>query len=619
MKTKKLILILLALCLLLAGCGNEQQSPQSREPVRALQCIQPSALSGIYPVGGVRVAVCWADYEKEKTSLRIVDVNADTAVCTADLGGTWSLKEQTFADGRLALYNRDTNAWKFLDGNLEPLGMANTETVDGFFSYDGQSFYYVRDNVLCCQSVTTGERSTAALSLDLRLLDITAFDSQSGRMAVEFFLSPYGSECGTAMVDLFTGQVTMLNQARYQTSFRDSGMTLLQFDMDAMGYSALYCAENQEFRFADCTVFQSSSGEVYAVPDSAYLVGTRGGSTTVYALGEQVNACALAESGISGEMYFSCYLSEVGALVGAVYENGAFRFYAMDTARLPFRAIADAAAVPSPVTVDESLAQQYWQTADGAPVAQTLREARDYADALQERYGVHILLSAQCAEAAALCDHPLTLTDTMDAAEEVTAIRTVLDALSRTLALYPQGFFAQFQNGMGEGGVRFLLVEHIGSDYGAVGVTYESRDWQNIALDVRATDTLDSIICHELWHATENHILSVNYAAIDPDTWISLNPADFHYTYDPNQSDPTQKWTLYGGRLDTVYFVDSYACVDEREDRARIMEYFMVHEDEAALLIQSAAIRQKLQLMCTAVRSCFDTAGWKDVRWERLL
>lgn len=618
MKVKKCLVAILALCLLLTGCGNGQQ-PGSREPVRALQCIRPGALSGIFPVGGARVAVCWADYEKEETFLRIVDADADTIVCTADLEGTWSLKEQSLADGRLALYNRDTNAWKFLGSSLEPLGTAVTQTVDGFFSYDLQSYYYIRDNVLCCQSMTTGEMRTTALSLNLRLLDITAFDSRSGRMAVEFFLSPYGSECGTAMIDLPTGQVTMLNQARYQPDFRDSGMTLLQFDMDAMGYCALYSGENQGFRFADCTAFQSSSGDVYAVPGSSYLMGTRGGSTTVYALGEQIRACALAESGISGEMYFSCFLPEKGTLVGAVYENGAFCFYAMDTARLPFHVIAETESVPSPVTVDESLAQQYWQAADGAPVAQTLQEARDYADTLQQRYGVRILLAAQCAEAAALCDHPLTLTDTMDAAEEVAAIRTVLDALNRTLALYPQGFFAQFQNGMGEGGVRFLLVEHIGSDYGAVGVTYESRGWQNIALDVRAVDTLDSIICHELWHATENRILSVNYAAIDPDTWAALNPADFHYTYDPNQSDPTQKWTLYGGSLDTVYFVDSYACVDEREDRARIMEYFMVHEDEAALLIQSAAIRQKLQMMCAAVRTGFDTAGWKDVRWERLL
>lgn len=618
MKIKRCFLTFLALCLLLAGCGNGLQ-PRSREPVRALQSIRPSALSGIFPAGGARVAVCWADYEKEETFLRIVDVNADAVVRTADLEGTWSLKEQSFADGKLALYSRDTNAWKFLDSSLKPLGTADTQTVDGFFSYDLQCFYYICDDVLCCQSMTTGEKNTVALSLNLRLLDILAFDGQSGRMAVEFFLSPYGSECGTAMIDLLTGQVTMLNPARYQPEFRDNGMTLLQFDTDAMGYCALYSAENQEFRFADCAVFQSSSAEVYVVPGSAWLVGTRGGSTTVYALGEQISACALAESGISGEMYFSCFLPEEGTLVGAVYENGAFCFYAMDTARLPLRVIAEAESVPSPVTVDESLAQQYWRSADGAPVAQTLQEARDYADTLQQRYGVRILLAAQCAEAAALCDHPLTLTDTMGAAEEVAAVRTVLDALNRTLALYPQGFFAQFQNGMGEGGVRFLLVEHIESDYGVVGVTYESRGWQNIALDVRAVDTLDSIICHELWHATENRILSVNYAAIDPDTWAALNPEGFHYTYDANQSNPAQKWTLYGGSPDSVYFVDSYACVDEREDRARIMEYFMVHEDEAALLIQSAAIRQKLQLMCAAVRSCFDTDGWKDVRWERLI
>ena len=49
------------------------------------------------------------------------------------------------------------------------------------------------------------------------------------------------------------------------------------------------------------------------------------------------------------------------------------------------------------------------------------------------------------------------------------------------------------------------------------------------------------------------------------------------------------------------------------------MEYFMVHEDEAKLLIQSPVIRQKLQWMCSAVRSSFDTAGWGAVRWESLL
>lgn len=49
------------------------------------------------------------------------------------------------------------------------------------------------------------------------------------------------------------------------------------------------------------------------------------------------------------------------------------------------------------------------------------------------------------------------------------------------------------------------------------------------------------------------------------------------------------------------------------------MEYFMVHEDEAGLLIESPAIRQKLQFMCDAVRNNFDTTGWSAVRWESLL
>ena len=59
--------------------------------------------------------------------------------------------------------------------------------------------------------------------------------------------------------------------------------------------------------------------------------------------------------------------------------------------------------------------------------------------------------------------------------------------------------------------------------------------------------------------------------------------------------------------------------VDLKEDRARIMEYLMTRDDAAELLIQSPFIRQKLRIMCNAVRSAFDTTGWEDIRWERLL
>lgn len=456
------------------------------------------------------------------------------------------------------------------------------------------------------------------LALELRLLYILSFDAAHDRMAVQFLLSPYGSECGTALLDPATGQLEMLRQERYQASFTGGdGLCLLSFDTERMGYAALY-GGGEQFFFAGAAVFKSTGGDLYAISGAPYLMGVSG-SSALYALDGRLRVCALSDCGVEGEMFSVRWLPDAQVLLGGVYENGAFQLYVIDPAQLPFTEVTAAAPADTPLTVDESLARAYWNTSDTTPVAESLREARQYADTLESRYGIRVLLSDQCRDAAALCDRAITLTDTMSAGDELAAVNTALDALARTLSLYPDGFTAQFRNGMGEGGLRFLLVEAIASDYGVVGVTYESAGWQNIALDVRMADSMDSLICHELWHATENRILSQDYAAIDPDTWDALNPPGFTYCGYTALSNDLRQWTLYSCDPADVCFVDGYACVDAREDRARIMEYFMVHEDAAQLLIESPVIRRKLRLMCGAVRDNFDTTGWGQVRWESLL
>ena len=269
--------------------------------------------------------------------------------------------------------------------------------------------------------------------------------------------------------------------------------------------------------------------------------------------------------------------------------------------------------------MDDALAESYWGMVSDTPVTESLQEARQYADTLEEKYGVQILLSDQCKDAAAWCDMTITLTDTMDADEELEGVRTTLQALDRSLALYPNGFPAQFRNGAGDGGLCFLLVAHIESSYNVVGCTYERYEWQYIALDVHPSYSMDSIICHELWHAMENYIFSKDYTALPMDEWDALNPEGFTYTGYDTRVAPTYPGLLYTSDPEDIHFVDNYGCVNRQEDRARIMEYIMTFEQEAQLLIQSPYIRQKLQMMCDAVRSAFDTTGWEDVRWERLL
>lgn len=435
---------------------------------------------------------------------------------------------------------------------------------------------------------------------------------------LQFYRSTYSSECEAAIVDVITGQISMLQEECYQAFFTGDALCLLHFDVNSMGYSVSYGWGDSDCLFVDASIFADRSNELYGVSGAPYLMGVAT-TSTLYAVDEQVRACSLSDNGISGEMYSPCYLPDEGLLTGGVYQNDGFQLYVIDPAQLSFTEIANATHIASPFAVNSELAQAYWEESAGTPVSEPLQEARDYADRLEDKYDVRILLSSQCREAAALCEYPINLTDALGA-DELSSILLALERLDCALALYPDGFFAQFRNSMEEGGLRFLLAEEINSGFGTVGCTYENGNWQNIALDVRSSYGLDGAICHEIWHATENHIFAQDYGAFPIEDWAALNPQGFTYTYDAALIDSDRiRWTLYGGSLPNVYFVDSYAQMNEQEDRARIMEYFMVHTEEAELLIQSPAIRQKLQCMCNAIRDNFDTSSWSSVCWEELL
>lgn len=594
------------------------QPTELREPVAELQSVHPAILGGLIASSGSRVAVSWMDPDLQYTTVQLVDVNKDEVCGEIRLDGLWTLKDQTFADGRVVLYQRETNTWKFLSGSMEELGTWTAESVDGYFSYDGDTYYYVSDRVLWWQRVSDNQQGMVQLPLNLRLLDISAFDGKNQRMAMQFYLSPYSSRCGTAIWDMAAGKIVMLREDRGQVFFRQDSPCLMAFDLDKMGYCLTYQSGGQDL-YADAAIFGDTAVNMYAVSSSPYLIGIAEGGSILYCAQQKVTACQLSAWGIHGEMYSSCYLAEEEVVVGAVYGGGAFHFYVLDPAQLDFAEVDSPQEAEPMLTVDETLVSAYWNGVSGMPVTETLQDARDYADQLEETYGIRILLSSQCKEAAALCDLVMNLSDNMDPDAELKGIRAMLEALSRSLAVYPEGFLGQFRNAVGDGGLCFLLVENIETGYGAVGCTYERFEWQYIALAVEGNYNRDPVIFHELWHATENHAFSQDYLAIPADEWDALNPADFTYGEDYMAQDPTQPGLLYNSSPEEIHFVDAYACVKRQEDRARLMEYFMAYEEEAQILIQSPFIRQKLQMMCDAVRRTFDTTGWENVRWERLL
>lgn len=610
--------LLAALCLVLtlAGCGGEK--PLLDQPVRTLSCVQSAAMPTLLPLGDGRVLAGWVDYDRAITSLAVVDVATDRTVTSRELEGCWELQEQQFSDGRAVLFNWEASTWQFVGADLADIGTFSSDQTGGFFSLDGSRYYFVQDDVLCRADVATGQTERVALESDMRFLDVSGILPDSDTLFLHCLLSPYSTESGTAVLDPETGAYTMLQKDWYATYYGADSPELLWFNNETMGYDVLYASEGRYYR-ADAALLHADEADILPVSGSAYLLGVAQ-DTTLYRLESGISACLLQEEQLGGALRNAVWLPEQ-VLVGCVYGGGTFHLTAIDPAQLTFTQVSDGIAVDDPMAVDTALTEVYWNSLNGQPLPATLQEARDYADQLEERYGVTILLSAQGQEACeAVWDAVVTTTDQWPLEDEPYAIARTLEALDRALALYPEGFFRQMRNTMGEGGVRFIPVGHIENDVNAVGLTYETYGWQNIYIDV-TLDTFESVICHEIWHATEGVISYRDWVSFDPGNWSVCNPEGFFYNEDVEDADPNpSRWTFnYEMDAQNVYFVDAYARTNAKEDRARIMEYVMANEDLAGALMQSPYITQKLEIMCQAIRNSFDTSAWGDLRWERLL
>lgn len=610
--------LLAALCLVLtlAGCGGEK--PLLDQPVKTLSCVQSAAMPTLLPLGDGRVLAGWVDYDRAITSLAVVDIATDRTVTSRELEGCWELQEQQFSDGRAVLFNWEASTWQFVGADLADIGTFSSDQTGGFFSLDGSRYYFVQDDVLCRADVAGGQTERVALETDMRFMDMAGRYPDSDTLFLHCLLSPYSTESGTAVLDPETGAYTMLQKDWYATYYGADSPELLWFNNETMGYDVLYASEGRYYR-ADAALLHADEADILPVSGSAYLLGAAQ-DTTLYRLESGISACLLQAEQLGGALRNAVWLPEQ-VLVGCVYGGGTFHLTAIDPAQLTFTQVSDGIAVDDPMAVDTALTEVYWNSLNGQPLPATLQEARDYADQLEERYGVTILLSAQGQEACeAVWDAVVTTTDQWPLEDEPYAIARTLEALDRALALYPEGFFRQMRNTMGEGGVRFIPVGHIENDVNAVGLTYETYGWQNIYIDV-TLDTFESVICHEIWHATEGVISYRDWVSFDPGNWSVCNPEGFFYNEDVEDADPNpSRWTFnYEMDAQNVYFVDAYARTNAKEDRARIMEYVMANEDLAGALMQSPYITQKLEIMCQAIRNSFDTSAWGDLRWERLL
>ena len=292
----RLVLLTAALVLMiwaLTGCGGQQTG--LRQAVTELSCVDIQGYPAMTGTGGYGAALCWTDYESDRTTVQIVDVKRDRLEAERRLDGAWTMAEETFQDGRLAFYKWDDSTqmvYRFLNAKLEDAGEFRPAEPGGVLSHDGASYYYLSGTALYRQDTATGDTLLVKLEENLRFAFTGEYHPTENVLELWCMLSPYSSECGMALVDLDSGKCLMLQDTVQGMSFTEYGISLRSFKEEE-SCDLRYAAEDGTYRLATELGDMAMELEMIEGSQYAYRSGGDGGGQELYRLGQTVGHCAM--------------------------------------------------------------------------------------------------------------------------------------------------------------------------------------------------------------------------------------------------------------------------------------------------------------------------------------
>ena len=587
-------------------------APPSLEPVTLLASIKWDTVPQLLSLGEGAVLVCRNDYSEGKGTvnhLQVLDVYRDKLLAQAENSTPREPVAQQFEDGCFILKDSQTDTFFLYDRTLQLLDQFSAPNTEGYFSRDRKNYYFLNHDALYRMDVKTGSYGRMKLDHELPLVQLIGVHPTRDIVIAKCYLSLFSDVTGVCAIDCKTGKYLLLNKTLSHLWFDEDSFYGTVTNDSVYGSDIVYgnLSDGADSKVST-TLLGSDTVSYTMLPGSGILlhrtVDEKALSTTVYDLGRGGISCKLAQYDYNTATLGAVYLTQEQLIFGVYPLEKEFLPVIIDPKVLSYEKSLSVNKESWPALIDRHVILDYRSEVTGPALPEQLQALGQQADVLEEKYGISILMENQtaphCSSYAEVNGDPA-------------AIGKALKALDQALALYPAGFLKQFQNGIGEGGLYFLLTGSIHGALSPVGKATLVRNRYEIAIDITAQDPA-STVHHELWHAIE---MKLSTERFDDPRWQAANPAGFTYYghYDNGYQSLTQ-WT-YGKSGERCHFVDAYSRINSREDRARIMEAAMSADAQA--LLQSDALRAKLELMSQAIREQFSTDGWDIPHWERYL
>ena len=239
------------------------------------------------------------------------------------------------------------------------------------------------------------------------------------------------------------------------------------------------------------------------------------------------------------------------------------------------------------------------------PNEEGLAACADLAREIGETYGLKILVGPEAAQ-----KEPWDYSFTYE--HQVPLLNRELEALEEMLGRFPKDFFRKLY-----GQTTICIVRSItgsaasGSLEQAKGVQFWDGERAYVVLAVG--EGLQQSFCHELFHIIDSKVLSTTRVYYH---WENLNPQGCKYfeNYTSWQTADVSQYLEGENRA----FIDAYSMSYPREDRARIMEYACMPENED--YFQSEIMQNKLKTLCQGIREAFGLKNsTESFLWEQYL
>ncbi len=609
---------------------EEPRTFRQAEPVTRLKSLSALSIRNYVSLGDG--LVFGADYDYAETGnvihARIIDLIEGEIIHAVDIEGASSF---IGCGGGYYYFKSDIEGQCFRCGSaLDNLEQLPLPSPFGQFSKDGQHFYYIEDRILYDYSLLEKNSSPLPLTMDMRFSVITQSESTGEYLSLYAYKSEFTYETFLCLININGGEPFFMQEGLDSAVATDNGsFSALKYNFETFSYDIILdCLSDSPKCFSStvlgagglgCQFLSGSPYMLHFLDTDPELEGSWVGGTELIRLGTELERCDLSQYGVDASLWNAVYLPAERLIVADMFENGSSYPIIIDCDKLSFTALTT--AEPCDFTaLDLGLAQGRIDEQAALPKGQD--RARAFADILEEKYDVEILLSEQCTAPCATSDKIVTTTDKAGFKDETEKIMVALGQIELALKKYPEGYTAGFRNSVGEGGLRYLLVGPIDSDNGTVGFCFSQGLWNNIAIDISLVD-IEPTVHHEMWHAVENYLAGVEGGSFYSGVWDGLNPEWFGYyeTYDYTDVDYEKQMelTYRTASPEDTYFIDAYAKTFASEDRARIMEYMMSFNYEAKELSECPHIMEKLRVMARILRLGFDTSGWETPRWEQYL